>query len=183
MACLVLINGAPGSGKSTLARGVSQSIPMALALDIDQIKHSLGQWEHDMQVSGLHARRLALAVIEVHLRSGYDVVVGQYLARTEFIEALQECARHCAASFHEFVLDIDAVQLAQRLRARSESPSRPEHAINNELVRPADAPRLVESLAGLRRTRPNAVWIDNSASADDTLTVILAALACQGPPR
>ncbi len=41
MARLVLINGAPGSGKSTLAHALAARRPLALALDVDQLKHAL----------------------------------------------------------------------------------------------------------------------------------------------
>ncbi|MCT1910641.1 ATP-binding protein [Brachybacterium paraconglomeratum] len=44
---LLLLNGAPGSGKSTLAA----RRPLALALDVDQLKHSLAGWEEDPQRS------------------------------------------------------------------------------------------------------------------------------------
>ena len=55
MSRLILINGAPGSGKSTVAHAVAQDSSMTLALEIDTIKHSLGRWDEDPQVSGLHA--------------------------------------------------------------------------------------------------------------------------------
>lgn len=41
VARLVLINGAPGSGKSTLAHALAARRPLALALDVDQLKHAL----------------------------------------------------------------------------------------------------------------------------------------------
>src|SRR5690606_10188039 len=58
---LLLRNGAPGAGKSTPATRLAARRPLALALDIDQLKHSPGGWEADLQSSGLQARRLALA--------------------------------------------------------------------------------------------------------------------------
>lgn len=53
---LVLINGAPGSGKSTIAAALAHDVPMTLALDVDALKHSLGRWDQDTHVSGMHAR-------------------------------------------------------------------------------------------------------------------------------
>lgn len=176
MARLVLINGAPGSGKSTLAHALSDRTPMALALDIDLIKHSIGGWEADPIASGLHARRLALALADAQLRSGLDVFVGQYLARTEFIEQLHDLARRHSASFHEIVLDVDADHLAMRLQQRVQSPSRPEHAVNGRLVAPADASRLIASLAEVRRRRPDAVWIDANGEQEQTVALIAAAI-------
>src|SRR5512133_2777108 len=108
MTRLMLINRAPGSGKTTLAERLAQDSPMTLGLDVDGIKHSLGRWKEDLHTSGLHARRLSLALAREHLRAGYDVVLGQYLARTSFIEDLERLAGDVDARFHEFVLDLDA---------------------------------------------------------------------------
>jgi predicted ABC-type ATPase len=101
VARLVLINGAPGSGKSTLAEAVAPEVPMTLALDVDGIKHPLGRWEEDPLSSGLHARRLGLTLARAHLGADYDVVVGQYLARTAFIENLEHLAPELGAVFFE----------------------------------------------------------------------------------
>ena len=78
---LVLINGAPGTGKSTVARALAETERLALALDIDTIKHALGQWERDPAVSGLRARRLAVAMARDHLLADQQVIIGQYLKR------------------------------------------------------------------------------------------------------
>lgn len=102
--------------------------------------------------------------------------VGQYLARTDFIEALEAAAEHHLASFHEFILDIEVEQLARRLRVRSESPSRPEHAINNHLVGPSDALQRVHSLVGLRISRPNAIWINANGALDEIVASISASV-------
>jgi len=173
---LVLINGAPGSGKSTLTEALAGDRPMTLALDLDAIKHALGRSEEDPLASGLHARRLALALAREQLDAGYDVVVGQYLARTEFIEDLERVAAQCGARFVEIVLDLDAVGLAERLAGRSTAPSRPEHLVNNLLVGPEDADRLVRSLEGLRESRPSAAWIDARGSLPTTLGRLRAIL-------
>ncbi len=173
---LILINGAPGSGKSTLAATIAQDAPLTLALDVDGIKHALGGWDEDPVRSGLHARRLAVAVAREHLLAGFDVVVGQYLARTEFIETLEQLAAECGASFHEFVLELDALALAGRLAERTANPDRPEHDINNRLVAPDHADDLVRSLQGLRRSRPDAVWIDARGPLDATAGLIRAHL-------
>ncbi len=176
MTRLVLINGAPGSGKSTLAAALAQEQPMTLALDIDALKHSLGHWDDDLLASGLHARRLALALAREHLDAGYDVVVGQYLARTEFIQDLERLAVEVEATFVELVLELDAPSLADRLAARSSAPTRPEHVVNDRLVEPDDADRLVASLEPLRDSRPDAVWVDGRGSLPSTLDLVRAAL-------
>jgi len=173
---LILINGAPGSGKSSLATEVARETALTLALDVDVLKHALGRWDEDAQSSGLHARRLAVALVREQLASGFDVVIGQYLPRTAFIEELEDVAHDCGARFHEFVLEADAPTLAARLAARISRPDRPEHEVNNRLVGSADAVRLSQSLEGLRGSRPNAVWVDARGSLAETTTIVLGLL-------
>jgi predicted kinase len=149
---------------------------MTLPLDIDGIKHSLGRWDDDPLAAGRHARRLSLALAREHLSAGFDVVLGQYLARTDFVEDLERLAAQLDARFFELILEVDAAVLAERLAARSTAPSRSEHLVNNRLVGPADADRLVASLEPLRDTRPKAVWIDARGSLSSTLDLLRAAL-------
>ena len=181
MTRLVLINGAPGSGKSTVAQALAQDQPMTLAVDIDGLKHSLGRWDEDPSASGLHARRLTLALASEQLRAGFDLVIGQYLARTPFIEDLEGLAERHGARFYEFVLDLDAATLAKRLAERAINPDRLEHAVNNRLVGPDDATALVQTIESLRQSRPRAFWVNASGSLSSTLGILRAALQTPTP--
>jgi len=176
MSRLVLINGAPGSGKSTVAYALAQDRPLTLALDVDALKHALGRWDADPSSSGRHARRLSLALAREQLLSGFDVVIGQYLARTPFIEDLERLAGDCDARFCECVLDLDAATLAERLAARAKNPDRPEHEVNNRLVGPDDAAELVQSLESLRKSRPRAIWVDARGSLAATVSQLRSQL-------
>lgn len=149
---------------------------MALALDIDGIKHALGRWQADPIASGLHARQLTLALGSEQLRAGFDVVIGQYLARTPFIEDLERLAEQHDARFFEFVLDLDAAGLAKRLAERASKPDRQEHAINNLLVGPDDAYDLVLTIEPLRQSRPHACWVDAAGSLSATFGILRAAI-------
>jgi predicted kinase len=181
MTRLVLINGAPGSGKSTIAHALALEKSMTLALDIDGIKHSLGRWDEDPLASGLHARRLTLALASEQLRAGFDVVISQYLARSPFIGDLERLAERHGAQFYEFVLDLDAAVLARRLAERASNPDRLEHAVNNRLVGPEDADALVQTIEPLRQRRPRACWVDAAGSLSSTLDILRAALPAPTP--
>ncbi|MGO1977462.1 AAA family ATPase [Brachybacterium tyrofermentans] len=169
---LVLLNGAPGSGKSTLAALLAAQRPLALALDIDTLKHALGGWDEDLQASGLQARRLAVALIRQHLADGYDVILGQYLARTAFLEELEQLAADCGARFVEVALILDEVTLAQRLGDRRERPDRPEQALNDRFVGPDDAGELVRSIQDVLQDRPNARLVEASRERAKIIEVL-----------
>ncbi|CAM3867975.1 AAA family ATPase [Tsukamurella ocularis] len=180
---LILINGAPGSGKSSIAAALAHDDPAMVALDVDRLKHALPAWDRVPIESGIRAREQALDAAEVQLRAGLDVVLGQYLARTAFIEALELLAHRCGARFAEFVLELGAEELAARLEARIAAPDRPEHAVNNRLVGATDADALVASLEPLHVARPNAVWIDASGSLPVTVGRVRDALPDGGTHR
>lgn len=176
MAWLVLINGAPGSGKSTLAEALAQVSPNMRVVDIDAIKHALANWDENPAQSGQEARRRALAEARVGLLAGCSIVVGQYLARTEFIADLQQLAEEVGAVFKEIILDLDEETLAVRLSRRSAAPSRPEHLINNELVTSEDAHRLAALMTALRDSRTDAILVDAGGPLSATLARLQEAL-------
>lgn len=157
---LLLLNGAPGAGKSTLAARLASRRPLALALDVDQLKHSLGAWEEDLQSSGLQARRLALALAGRHLEDGHDLLIGQYLARPAFLTQLEDLARECGARFVEAALVADEATLAARLAARRAAPDRPEQAGNDRHVGPGDAAEHAAALEALLAGRPHVHRLD-----------------------
>lgn len=169
MARVILINGAPGSGKSTIAHHLAQDRPLDLALDLDVLKHSLGQWDADMTAAGYQARRLALAVVGAQIDSGQDVYVGQFLAKTEFIDQLQSAAEDHGATFVELILTADVSTLQRRLSERALHPGRPEHLINSSVVSTEDVPTLVRAIDRLAKLRPSAKLIDASRQLDATV--------------
>lgn len=182
---LLLLNGPPGAGKSTLAAALADDLaaspgdaaaPLPLALDVDTIKHALGRWDQDPSAAGLQARRLALAMADRHLRDGHDVIVGQYLARPEFVRQLSTLAVEAGAEFLHVLLELPASELARRLSARRELPTRPEHATNGPLTDPSDAQQLIDSLADIRRLFPDIHPVDASGSADGTVHALRALL-------
>jgi predicted kinase len=120
------------------------------------------------------ARRRALLDAAGLLRSGHDVVLGQYLARTEFIEQLAALADDEGARFVEVVLDVDLATLVARLGRRARHPDRAEHVVNNRLVGPADAPSLIASLHAVLLRRPGTHRIDATGPVSQTVDLVRA---------
>ncbi|HEX7350314.1 AAA family ATPase [Brachybacterium sp.] len=179
---LMLLNGAPGSGKSTLAALLAARTPGALSLDIDALKHSLGGWELDLHASGLQARRLAVALITQHLADGHDVILGQYLARTPFLEELEQLAADCGARFVEVALIVEGATLSERLSARRRCPDRPEQRANDRHVAPEDAGELVASIEEVLRRRPHARRLDARRERTDLVEELHALLRAGNAP-
>lgn len=135
---LILLNGPPAVGKTTLARRYVADNPLALRLDIDDIRGSLGQWESHPQSKGL-ARAIGLQMARTHLANGFQVVVPQLISSPEFIEQLAEIADDVNVPFIEIVLlaptiDDAVVRFRQRRDAFSAAGVRhPQDAVRNEV--------------------------------------------------
>jgi hypothetical protein len=155
---------------------LAQEPPFGLALDIDVIKHSLGQWRTDATAAGYQARRLAVAMVTAHLDTGHDVYVGQYLAQPEFVDDLRLAAESCGATFTEVVLVLDEGTLASRLELRRANPDRPEHLVNNTLIAPHDAAALVEAMAKIASSRESAIFVEASGTVDGTVELVRGVL-------
>lgn len=84
MAMLILINGAPGVGKSTLAQRYVEDQPLALLLDIDELRTALGGWrERPELIDGLSglAAQLGAAFMTVVLVLEPAVAVERFHSR------------------------------------------------------------------------------------------------------
>lgn len=122
MARLVVLNGPPGIGKSTLARRWVDEHPTTLCLEQDVVRQLLGGWEATETQSGLLARRLCLAMARTHLEGGHDVVVPQFVARADYLDALADVAAAAAAEHVELLLLDDADAAERRFHRRREDP-------------------------------------------------------------
>ena len=139
MPVLVLLNGPPASGKSTIAARLVASRPLALDLDVDVVRGLLGAWLEHPNDAGRAARALALAMGRTHLSDGHDVVVPQFLGRTEFIEELESVAEQTDARFVEIGLVVDRQVAIDAFNARRAAPETSAHL---------DAAALVERSEG-----------------------------------
>jgi predicted kinase len=148
---LLLLNGPPGIGKSTVARLVVAEHPLALCLDIDLLRRSLGRWDEHPQRSGLLARELAVAAARVHLLSGHAVVVPQFLGRLEFVERLESLAQEVGATFRHVALMDSKENVIARFLARTCAPDA------------LDQHREAAALLAVLAARPDAVVIESVA--------------------
>ncbi|MCE6996788.1 ATP-binding protein [Saccharothrix sp. S26] len=98
---LIALNGPPGCGKSTIARRYAEDHPPALALDVDRVRDLIAG---DLGEAGRLARDIAIAAARVHLTSGHDVIVPQFLGRPEFLDRLSALAAELDVPYYEVVL-------------------------------------------------------------------------------
>ena len=175
---LVLLNGPPGAGKTTLAERYLVDHPLALKLDIDAIRCSIGHWETHDESKHL-ARALATEVARLHLRSGHDVVVPQLLARLDYIEVLERVAVETGAVFHEILLLPTSGEALARFRARRQAfdtagTFHPQATVEHDSQSFAEIYALLE---GIARTRARTQVVDTTA-LDVEATYIMLRTAC-----
>ncbi len=156
---LLLLNGPPGVGKSTMARLLVQEHPLALCLDLDLLRRSLGRWDEHPERSGLLARELAVAAARVHLMSGHAVVVPQFLGRLPFLERLERLAGEVDAPFRHIALMDSRSSAIARFLARAEAPDGSEqHREAAELAGGrAGLGQMYDALLAVLAARPGAI--------------------------
>src|SRR4051794_33140032 len=120
----------------------------------------LGGWQQRPADAGLLARACAIAAARVHLESGHDVVVPQYVGRPEFLRQLDELARDTGAAFVEIVLLDTRENSLARFARRTRAVARPEHAEAQALLDctggAAELGAMYDRLVELLRHRPKA---------------------------
>jgi predicted kinase len=148
-------------GKSTLARRYAEDHPLTLVLDIDQVRGMLGRWLDTPSEAGVLARRMAIEMAGVHLRAGHDVVVPQFLGRTEFVLSLADLCERVGTTFVEVALVSSPEDARERFARRTEDAPSAEHRDAALLLETSGGPaelghmyaRLVEVIAARPSTR------------------------------
>jgi predicted kinase len=176
---LILVNGPAGLGKSTLARRYCDLHPLALDLDVDRVRALLGRWQDQPEAAGLTARALALAMARVHLGSGHDVIVPQYLGRPQFIQQAEKVAAEVGVPFAEFVLMDSRDSAVQRFLDRTAAAATPAHIEAGALMdqfggRPA-LEAMYDRLLLVLSHRPDAQVIQSRDAEIDAAYLELAA--------
>ena len=127
MARLIVLNGPPGIGKSTLAQRWVEDHPLALCLEQDVVRGLLGGWLTRETESGLLARQLCLAMARTHLAGGRDVIVPQFVALPDYLDALAAVADETGAQYVELLLLADVDEAERRFHARLADPRWSRH--------------------------------------------------------
>jgi len=143
-----------------------------VVVEIDELRTSIDGWREDER-SRLVARQMAIEVADRHLRSGTDVVVPQYLGRSEFVVELERTAHAVGAQFVEVHLVADANEVVARFegrRATSGAEAHPQYEVEDVRAEVADA---IARLSVILSERSCALRV----AADDDPEVTLARLS------
>lgn len=180
VARLIYLNGPPGIGKSTISALYAQRHPGTLNLDIDSLHGLVGGWQDPDNHTHEVLRPVALAMAATHLRGGRDVVLPQYLARTDEIAAFEDVATGQGAGFLEFVLLDGKAESVARFDRRPGSTEWDRH--NRRVVSlqggPAMLAGMYDQLLAITRLRPSAVIISSESGAiEETYARLTEALA------
>jgi predicted kinase len=166
---LIHLNGPPGIGKSVLAQYWAADHPGVLSLDIDRLRALVGGWRERFAETGEIVRPLALGMAGIHLRSGRDVVMPQFLGRLSEIGRFEAAARDSGAAFREIVLMDTKEQALERFYRRGDDEAADWHRYVRQLVDrnggKAYLAHMYDQLTAVLAARPRATVIATTAGA------------------
>lgn len=152
----------------------------AVVVEIDALRTSIDGWQDDAGTK-VEARRMAIDVADAHLRGGYDVIVPQYLGRTEFIEELEGTAEAAGARFIEVHVHADEDEVVARFDARRADlagSDHPEQEVDDIRAAVAEAMGRLRAVAG---QRPGVATITAHEDEERALAELTIALDDVGP--
>jgi predicted kinase len=185
---LIHLNGPPGIGKSTLAQLYVDDHPGVLNLDIDRVRTLVGGWRDRFGETGEIVRPIARGMAGTHLQAGRDVIMPQYLGRSEEITRFQDLAGAHGAVFVQVVLMDTKQRSLARFADRGAEDTDPWHHQVREIVERSGGPTLLaamhDQLVEATARWPDAITIPSEAGAIrqtyDRLTAALDALTKPG---
>ncbi len=142
-----------------MARMFVDAHPLALRVDVDEVREWLGAWRQAPQAAGLRARALATAMAADHLRSGHDVVIAQLYGRADHLVELETLAAERGAGYHEIVLMTDLASTLERFTRRGGPRLEEALAESGGLDSIATLHQRVESMA---QSRPQATVVTST---------------------
>ena len=183
MTFLLHLNGPPGIGKSTISALYTDRHPGTLNLDIDSLHRLIGGWRDPRNDTHRVLRPVALAMAATHLHGGRSVVLPQYLARPDAIDAFEEVARKSGADFFEFILFASKQESIARFDRRQEPTPWNEHNRHVVALQGGEAflVSMYDELLDIARQRPSARIIRSEADAiEKTYELLIEALPGHG---
>ncbi|GAA2093024.1 hypothetical protein GCM10009841_02360 [Microlunatus panaciterrae] len=183
MTSLIHLNGPPGIGKSTLAALYAERHPGTLNLDIDSLHGLVGGWRDPDNHTHEVLRPIALAMASTHLGGGRNVILPQYLARLEEIDAFEKTARDQGADFREVVLLAEKAESIARFDTRKDDSAWGRH--NHWLVEVQGGQVMLaamyDQLLEILQSRPSAVVVRSAPEAvEETYASLTQALLQSG---
>lgn len=167
MTSLIHLNGPPGIGKSTLSALYAERHPGTLNLDIDSLHRLVGGWQDVDSHTHEVLRPVALAMASTHLGGGRSVILPQYLARLDEINAFEKVAHEQGADFLEVVLLDEKAESIARFERRGDDSAWGEH--NRRLVALQGGPKMLaamyDRLLEILQLRPSAVIVRSEPEA------------------
>jgi len=178
---LIIINGPLGSGKSTLAQMYADRHQITLKLDIDQVWELISGWREEPDKTTSLAKRMAIAMAEIHLNAGHDVVIPQFFyADSQYVE-LENLARKCNADFYEVFIDIPKHESIDRYIKRGQAGGNPDGFRPNSIVKKLGGISKLEEMhdqsKAVTDSRPMTIRIVPRFNAlEETYTVFMESL-------
>lgn len=111
---LIILSGPLGVGKSTIAAMYVDNHPLALNLDIDDVRLHLGQWREHPEESARQSKHMAEEMARINLMAGYDVIIPQIYRHEEYLFRLEKVAVDTKARLFEVVLHVDKEEAVKR---------------------------------------------------------------------
>jgi predicted kinase len=182
---LIHLNGPPGIGKSTLSALYAERHPGTLNLDIDSLHRLVGGWQDVDNRTHDVLRPVALAMASAHLAGGRTVILPQYLARPDEIDAFENVAREQGADFREVVLLDEKAESIARFDRRRDDSAWGRH--NRRLVALQGGPVMLaamyDQLMEILQLRPSAVVVRSEPEAVENTYASLMRALLQPPHR
>lgn len=115
---LIILSGPLGIGKSTIAKKYIEDNPLALNLDIDEIRKFLGHWREHAVESAKLSEKMAEDMARTNLLAGHDVIIPQIYRREQQLVNLETIAQETNTKLYEVVLYVGKAEAVKRFMAR-----------------------------------------------------------------
>jgi len=136
---LIMINGPTGVGKTTLAKKLHEVMPMSFLIDLDEQRRFISHYREYKKESGKLSFDVALAILEVCMKNGYDYIIGKgilaagpYIHDKNLIEKFAKIGKKYKAEIYEIFLWADKEVTYKRMQKRGfkHKPNTPRDKLN-----------------------------------------------------